>query len=119
MDRPFNLSAVGSFASIGGWVVSASQFDNLAGIVFDDFITLEKVCVAKPDFPASRQAEELLGSVFHKIASLDVYLAAERNFPRARIFVFGIVRHRPHLKLTLGIVFDDDFDWINHRIDTR
>ena len=115
VQRSFDFAAIGGLATRGLWIVSAAQFNHVAIVVFDTRIAFDEIGVLESDFFANSQSEKLLRRVFHKVGSLDVQLPAKGHFTDACRFVFRIVGGLAHLRLAFGVIFNHDFDWIQHR----
>src|SRR5690348_2777357 len=104
MDRAFNLPACGWTAGLAAKVRRATEFDNLAGAVFDDFVALDDVGVFQSHLTAGFESEILWRWHFHEVILLNVEFTGERNFSRASGLILRIVDRVKLFGLALGNV---------------
>ena len=105
----FDFSAVGGVTAACGRVVSAVQFDDFAGGVFDDICAGNKIGISQTNFAPGGKAEEFFRRVFHKIVPLDIQNLREGDFAGAGGGVFGIIDGVSIFDFTFGVVINNDF----------
>jgi len=119
MQCSFHFSTIRCITTLGRWIVSATKLGNLTILIFDHFITGDKVGVSKTNFSTRSQAEKFLGWVFAEIFLLDVKHTGEGNLPGSHIGILRVVHCFQHFGLTFRIICYHHFQWIEHTHKTR
>ena len=77
VDRTFHFSITRGTATSCFRIVGTTQFDNIAVIVLDHFLTFNDVREAQSDFTLRFQAKKFSRRLLHEVVLLDVQLPAE------------------------------------------
>ncbi len=91
MQRAFHLAAVWRIAALGGGIIGAQQFDDIAIGILDHIGAGDEIGPAQADFAADAQAEEFLGCVLHEIGLFNIQRAGEGDRAAAAIRIFRII----------------------------
>ncbi|MNP09263.1 hypothetical protein D3C76_1013610 [compost metagenome] len=84
------------------------QFNNLAILIFNDFITFDEISMLQAYFIAGEQAEIFIGRILHKVVALNINLTRERNLAYTHFFILCIILRFKPFCLAFRIIGDNN-----------
>ena len=114
MDNALHTATITRRAFARHRVVRAAQLNNIALLVLDNLIALDKVRVAQAHLVTRRKAEVFLWRILHKVVTLDVDNLREWNLTHTCLFVLRVIDSLTHLDLALLPICDNHFERVQY-----
>src|SRR5947208_15696875 len=114
MNRAFDFAIGSGAAGLALKIDAAAQLYHVANIILQDFLAFDDVSVFEPHFTTGAEPKIFRWRRFHEIVPLNEKLAAEWNFARSGIWIFGLVNGIQFFDLIFRIIREYNFDGSQH-----